>query len=75
MVAPSGCRCESSLTDSTRTGTKKREIDVPLKRILDRKSPDVKLAPNDILYVLTNGKLKAGVSLIGLVSASRQMLS
>jgi polysaccharide export outer membrane protein len=29
----------------------KTEIEVPLRRILDRKSEDVKLAPNDILYV------------------------
>jgi protein involved in polysaccharide export with SLBB domain len=48
---------------------KKRQIEVRLKRILDRKAPDVKLAPNDILYVPTKGKLRAGASLIGLVSA------
>jgi polysaccharide biosynthesis/export protein len=48
---------------------KKREIEVPLKRILDRKSPDVNLAPNDILYVPTNGKLKAGASLLALLSS------
>jgi hypothetical protein len=30
----------------------------------------VKLAPNDILYVPTNEKLKAGASLIGLITAA-----
>jgi hypothetical protein len=43
---------------------KKREIEVPLRRILDRKSEDVKLAANDILYVPTNGKLKASASVV-----------
>jgi polysaccharide export outer membrane protein len=42
----------------------KQEIEVPLRRILDRKSEDVKLAPNDILYVPTNGKLKASASVV-----------
>jgi hypothetical protein len=31
---------------------------------LDRKSEDVKLAANDILYVPTNGKLKASASVV-----------
>jgi polysaccharide export outer membrane protein len=47
----------------------KREIEIPLKRILDRKSPDVKLAPNDILYVPTNRALKASASLLALLSS------
>ncbi len=42
----------------------KTEIEVPLRRILDRKSEDVKLAANDILYVPTNGKLKASASVV-----------
>jgi polysaccharide export outer membrane protein len=42
----------------------KREIEVPLRRILDRKSEDVKLAANDILYVPTNGRLKASASVV-----------
>ena len=42
----------------------KQEIAVPLRRILDRKSEDVKLAANDILYVPTNGKLKASASVV-----------
>jgi polysaccharide biosynthesis/export protein len=46
----------------------KTEIEVPLKRILDRKSEDVKLAPNDILYVPINGKLKASASVLNHVS-------
>jgi polysaccharide biosynthesis/export protein len=46
----------------------KTEIEVPLRRILDRKSEDVKLAPNDILYVPTNGKLKASASVLNHVS-------
>src|SRR6202167_251115 len=46
----------------------KQEIEVPLRRILDRKSEDVKLAPNDILYVPTNGKLKASASVLNHVT-------
>ncbi len=46
----------------------KTEIEVPLKRILDRKSEDVKLSPNDILYVPTNGKLKASASVLNHVT-------
>jgi polysaccharide biosynthesis/export protein len=34
----------------------KREIEIPLRRILDRKAPDVKLAANDILYVPSNAR-------------------
>ena len=49
--------------------SQKKEIEVPLKLILDRKSPDIKLAPNDILYVPINGKLKASASLIALLSS------
>jgi polysaccharide biosynthesis/export protein len=48
--------------------TQKTEIEVPLRRILDRKSGDVKLAANDILYVPTNGKLKASASVVNHVS-------
>jgi polysaccharide biosynthesis/export protein len=46
----------------------KTEIVVPLRRILDRKSADVKLAPNDILYVPTNDKLKTTASVLNHVS-------
>lgn len=48
--------------------TEKTEIEVPLRRILDRKSEDVKLAPNDILYVPINGKLKASASVLNHVT-------
>ncbi len=48
--------------------TQKTEIEVPLRRILDRKSEDVKLAPNDILYVPINGKLKASASVLNHVT-------
>ena len=44
--------------------TEKTEIEVPLRRILDRKAEDVKLAANDILYVPTNGKLKTSASVL-----------
>ena len=47
----------------------KQEIEVPLRRILDRKSEDVKLAANDILYVPTNGKLKASATVMNHVSS------
>jgi polysaccharide biosynthesis/export protein len=46
----------------------KTEIEVPLRRILDRKSEDVKLAANDILYIPTNGKLKASASVLNHVT-------
>jgi polysaccharide export outer membrane protein len=46
----------------------KTEIEIPLRRILDRKAPDVKLAANDILYVPTNGKLKASASVLNHVT-------
>jgi len=48
---------------------KKREIEVPLKRILDRKTPDVKLAANDILYVPTKNTMKASASLLDLLNS------
>ena len=46
----------------------KIEIEVPLRRILDRKTQDVKLAANDILYIPTNGKLKASASVLNHVT-------
>jgi polysaccharide export outer membrane protein len=46
----------------------KTEIEIPLKRILDRKANDVKLAANDILYVPTNGKLKTSASVVNHVT-------
>ena len=46
----------------------KREIEVPLRRILNRKSADVRLAANDILYIPTNGSLKAGASVVNHVT-------
>jgi polysaccharide export outer membrane protein len=46
----------------------KTEIEIPLRRILDRKTQDVKLAANDILYIPTNGKLKASASVLNHVT-------
>jgi polysaccharide export outer membrane protein len=46
----------------------KIEIEIPLRRILDRKAQDVKLAANDILYVPTNGKLKTSVGVLNHVT-------
>ena len=48
--------------------SEKTEIEVPLRRILQRKAADVMLAPDDILYVPTNGALKASASVINHVS-------
>ena len=48
--------------------SEKREIEVPLRQILNRKSADVKMAANDILYVPTNGKLKAGATVVNHVT-------
>jgi polysaccharide export outer membrane protein len=44
--------------------SKKVEIEVPLRRIMDRKAQDVKLAANDILYVPVNGKLKDSANVL-----------
>ncbi len=46
----------------------KTEIEIPLRRILDRKAQDVKLAANDILYIPTNGKLKASATVVNHVT-------
>lgn len=48
--------------------TQKEEIVVPLKRILDRKVPDMKLAANDILYVPTNRGLKNTAAVLNHIS-------
>jgi polysaccharide biosynthesis/export protein len=44
--------------------SQKTEIEVPLRRIMDRKAQDVKLAANDILYVPLNGKLKDSANVL-----------
>jgi polysaccharide export outer membrane protein len=49
-------------------GAQKTEIEIPLRRILDRKANDVRLIANDILYVPTNGKLKTSASVINHVT-------
>jgi polysaccharide export outer membrane protein len=46
----------------------KAEIEIPLRRILDRKADDVRLIANDILYVPTNGKLKTSASVVNHVT-------
>jgi polysaccharide export outer membrane protein len=42
----------------------KKQIEVPLRRIMDRKSPDVRLAANDILYIPTNRGMKNTASVL-----------
>jgi polysaccharide export outer membrane protein len=49
-------------------GAQKIEIEIPLRRILDRKADDVRLIANDILYVPTNGKMKTGASVVNHVT-------
>jgi polysaccharide biosynthesis/export protein len=44
--------------------TQKQVIEVPLRRILDRKALDVRLAANDILYVPTNNAQKNSASVL-----------
>ena len=44
--------------------TRKQVIEVPLRRILDRKAPDVKLAANDILYVPVNNTIKNSANVV-----------
>jgi polysaccharide export outer membrane protein len=46
----------------------KIEIEIPLRRILDRKADDVRLVANDILYVPANGKLKTSASVVNHVT-------
>ena len=49
----------------TQPGTaQKKEIEVPLRRILSRKSEDVRLTANDILYVPINDGLKASATVL-----------
>ena len=55
-------------TARPKAAPQKTEIEIPLRRILDRKAQDVKLAANDILYVPTNGKLKASASVLNHVT-------
>jgi polysaccharide biosynthesis/export protein len=44
--------------------SQKIEIEVPLRRIMDRKAQDVRLAANDILYIPINGKLKDSANVL-----------
>ncbi|MGC2403890.1 MAG: polysaccharide biosynthesis/export family protein [Acidobacteriaceae bacterium] len=46
----------------------KTEIEISLRRILDRKADDVKLAANDILYIPTNRKMKGAATVINHVT-------
>ena len=46
----------------------KKEIEIPLRRILDRKSEDVALSADDILYIPTNRKRKDAASVLNHVS-------
>jgi polysaccharide biosynthesis/export protein len=46
----------------------KKEIEIPLRQILDRKSEDIKLAANDILYIPTNRKMKGTATVINHVT-------
>jgi polysaccharide biosynthesis/export protein len=46
----------------------KMEIEIPLRRILDRKAQDIRLAANDILYVPTNRKMKGTATVINHVT-------
>jgi polysaccharide biosynthesis/export protein len=48
--------------------TTKEQIPVPLRAIMDRKSPDVALAANDILYVPTNRGLKNAANVLNHVT-------
>jgi polysaccharide export outer membrane protein len=48
--------------------SQKKEIEIPLRRILNRKSQDVKLAANDILYIPTNRGMKASASVLNHVT-------
>ena len=42
----------------------KNEIEIPLRKILDRKAPDVTLTANDILYIPDNRSRRATMSVI-----------
>ena len=53
----------------------KSEILVPLKKIMDRKSPDVQLMANDILYIPeSGGRRAAAATLSSLVMLSTTLL-
>lgn len=46
------------------SGANKDEIKVELKQIMDRKSPDVALEPNDILYIPSANGTRAGIKVL-----------
>jgi polysaccharide export outer membrane protein len=48
--------------------TEKKQIEVPLRRIMDRKAPDMKLAANDILYIPTNRGMKNTANVLNHIS-------
>jgi polysaccharide biosynthesis/export protein len=48
--------------------TEKKQIEVPLRKIMDRKAPDMKLAANDILYIPTNRGMKNTASVLSHVT-------
>jgi polysaccharide export outer membrane protein len=46
----------------------RQEIMVPLREIMHRNSPDMPLAPGDILYIPENGKLHASADVLGKIA-------
>jgi polysaccharide biosynthesis/export protein len=44
--------------------SERQQIEIPLQSILKRKSPDVQLQPNDILYVPENSRRRLNVSIL-----------
>jgi hypothetical protein len=48
--------------------TSKNEIPVDLKKIMDRKAPDVPLLPNDVLYIPDNHHRRATMDTVKVVA-------
>jgi hypothetical protein len=49
--------------------TSKNEIPVDLRKIMDRKAPDVPLLPNDVLYIPDNHHRRATMATLERVAA------
>jgi polysaccharide export outer membrane protein len=49
-------------------GAERTELQVPLSRIMARKEQDVKLMPDDILYIPENGKKRVTSSVLGRIA-------
>lgn len=62
-LAPYAAKEAFILRRDDRTGAR-RELPIELRKILERKAPDVPLLPNDILYIPDNSGRRAGMNVL-----------